>query len=361
MRETLLSQFLMTIAAFIVVVAGMRVAAPIIVPFLLAGFIATICFPAMVAMQQRGIGSGFAVLIILLVLTMALYFMVQFAGSSIARFSAQSLFYEDRLRALMDEWVVWLRAHNVNVERRMLEDVFNPSTALNVAVNTLDSMRVLVTNTFLILLTVVFILLEAAGLPNKLRLALGNDHPSLYGIGQFSHALNRYLGIKTLISLVTGVLVYLLLRALKIDFPVLWAVMAFLLNYVPNIGSIIAGVPPFILALVQFPGLGQALMCGIGFLAINVTMGNLVEPRVMGKGLGLSTLVVFLSLVFWGWVLGPVGMFRSVPLTMVIKIAMESNRDTQWISIMLGNDQRPAEEEAPQAPVPPAVSDPHVS
>ncbi|MCA9476793.1 MAG: AI-2E family transporter, partial [Nitrospira sp.] len=132
----------------------------------------------------------------------------------------------------------------------------------------------------------------------------------------------------------TGVIVAIWVAILGIDFPVIWGLLAFLLNYIPNLGSIIAAVPPVLLGYIQF-GLGRAVLVAIGFIIVNVVFGNAVEPRLMGRKLGLSTLVVFLSLIFWGWVWGPVGMLLSVPMTMVVKIALGSSPTTQWISILL--------------------------
>ena len=146
-------------------------------------------------------------------------------------------------------------------------------------------------------------------------------------------------------SLITGTLVALWVTLLGIDFPLLWGLLAFLLNYIPNIGSILAAVPVMLLALVQF-GVGSALLVAVGFLAINMVMGNLIEPRVLGHGVGLSPLVVFLSLVVWGWVLGPVGLLLSVPLTMTLKIALESSDETRWLAILLGPERIP--EPAPE-------------
>ncbi len=136
-----------------------------------------------------------------------------------------------------------------------------------------------------------------------------------------------------------------MLAALGVDFPALWGLLAFLLNYVPTIGSFIAAVPALLLALIQLGPL-TAAVAGIGFFVINVLMGNVVEPRYMGRGLGLSTLVVFVSLVFWGWMLGPVGMLLSVPLTMTAKIAMEANPSSAWLAVLLG----PAEKAPDPAP-----------
>ncbi|MFQ5519051.1 MAG: AI-2E family transporter [Mariprofundus sp.] len=135
----------------------------------------------------------------------------------------------------------------------------------------------------------------------------------------------------------TGIFISIWLAVIGVDYPLLWGLVAFLFNFVPNIGSIIAAVPAVLLALIQL-GSGEALMAGVGYVIANVVMGNVVEPKFMGKGVGLSTLVVFLSLVFWGWVLGPVGMLLSVPLTMIVKLALESRADTQWLAVLLGPD-----------------------
>ncbi len=177
----------------------------------------------------------------------------------------------------------------------------------------------------------------------KLHRILKNPEESLGHFDHFIENIKRYMAIKTATSLLTGAAVTLWLTGVGVDYPVLWGVLAFFLNYVPNIGSIIAAVPALLLALVQL-GPGAAAWTGAGFLLINNIVGNVIEPRYMGKGLGLSGLVVFVSLVFWGWVLGSAGMFLSVPLTMTIKIALDSNENTRWLAVLLG----PAEEHLEQ-------------
>ncbi|MBT8328529.1 MAG: AI-2E family transporter, partial [Desulfofustis sp.] len=151
----------------------------------------------------------------------------------------------------------------------------------------------------------------------------------------------KYLAIKSVTSFFTGALIFVFLKFQGVDFPILWGMIAFLLNFIPNIGSLLAAVPPVLLALIQF-GFGQALVTAGAFLAVNTVIGSIIEPRVMGQGVGLSTLVVFLSLIFWGWVLGPVGMLLSVPLTMGIKIALAEYDSTRWIAILLGSNREVA-------------------
>ena len=153
----------------------------------------------------------------------------------------------------------------------------------------------------------------------------------------FSQHAKRYLVIKTLISAATGLVIWLWLLILGVDYPVLWGTLSFLLNYVPNIGAIIAALPVALLALVQL-GVGSALLTVLGFAVVHIVVGNIIEPKLMGKGLSLSTLVVFLSMVFWGWVLGPIGMILSVPMTSLVKIALESYEGTRGLAIMLGSD-----------------------
>jgi len=343
-----LSRGLFSLAAFVLFIAGLRAASGILIPFLLACFIAIITSPIMVALKKRGVRPGFAVVTIILSVIVALWIMVQITTSSITQFASKSTEYQEQLTQITNGWIAWIESKGLNVNSETFNSLFNPGNAIVVVVTTLRRfLQGLLTNTFLILVTVVFLLLELSGLPNKLRMALGPEHPSVPALTQFSLSLNRYLALKSWISLVTGLLAFFICRVLGIDYSLLWGLMAFLLNYVPNIGSILAAIPPVLIALID-KGTGTALGVMSGYIGINVILGNFIEPRLMGKGLGLSTLVVWLSLVFWGWVFGPVGMLLSVPLTMVVKIAMESNPETHWIAILLGSDPGEGVEEPQQ-------------
>jgi predicted PurR-regulated permease PerM len=151
--------------------------------------------------------------------------------------------------------------------------------------------------------------------------------------------VHSYLAIKAAISLLTGLVIFVWLTILGVDYAVLWGLIAFLLNFIPTVGSFIAAVPAVLLALVQL-GVFEACLTLAGFVVVNLIMGNVLEPRWMGRGLNLSPLVVFVSLVLWGWVLGPVGMLLSIPLTIMLKIAFESQDETRWIGIMLGAGKR---------------------
>lgn len=328
-----IARTLFVTACFIIVVAGMRAAETLLVPFLLSLFIAVICTPPLIALQKRGIPNWLAMLMVISTVVVCGVVVGVVVGSSIADFRKDLPDYQQRLTILTGNLFTYLESFGYSVDIQQLRESFNPSAALSMAGNTLAQLGNMMTNAFLIFLTVVFILAEEVGFTQKIRM-LGNQK-TLDAIHSFTSGVNRYMAIKSMMSLLTGFLILIWLWILKVDYFVLWGMLAFLLNFVPTLGSIIAAVPAVLLALVQL-GVGEAALTGLGFLAVNFGVGNVLEPRIMGRGLNLSTLVVFLSLVFWGWVLGPIGMLLSIPLTMTVKIALESSDETRWLAIMLG-------------------------
>ena len=201
----------------------------------------------------------------------------------------------------------------------------------------LQSLGGLFTNGFVIILTVVFMLLESTHFVTKIDRADG-DKDTVKHIEMIATNIKHYMLIKTLISIATGVIVWIALLIIGTDYAFLWAVLAFLFNFIPNIGSIIAAVPAVLITLVQLGSFSALLVTGL-YIGVNVVMGSIVEPKVMGKGLGLSTLVVFLSLLFWGWLLGIVGMLLSIPLTIMAKIICEAHTNTRWVSTLLGSGE----------------------
>lgn len=330
-----IARFLFVMACFIIVVAGMRAAESLIVPFLLSLFIAVICTPPLVFLKKKGLPNGFAMLVVISAVVVCGVLIGAVVGASISAFREDLPEYQVRLTQLTEQLFVWLGTLGLSIDVAQLRESFNPSAALSLAGNTLAQLGNMMTNAFLILITVVFILAEEVGFTEKLKV-LGNTDKTLKAIDSFTNGVNQYVAIKTMMSLLTGILILIWLWVLGVDYFVLWGLLAFLLNFVPTLGSIIAAVPAVLLAVVQL-GVGDAALVGAGFLAVNFVVGNILEPRIMGKGLNLSTLVVFLSLVFWGWVLGPIGMLLSIPLTMTVKIATESFDDTRWIGVILGS------------------------
>lgn len=333
--KSTVSQIFITIAAFVIVIAGMKAAVSILVPFLLAAFIAIICTPMLFWLQRKGVPTWISLILVVAGVLLIGLAISSLIGSSVKKFSTDLPSYEASLRQSVRSVLAWLENYGVDTSNLGLENVFDPGAAMKLVAGGLNSLGTVLTNGFLILMTVIFMLLEASGLPHKLRLVLGAAEGSLERFDTFIENVKQYMAIKTILSLVTGVIVTIWLAILGLSYPMLWGLLAFLLNYVPNIGSIIAAVPAVLLAIIQL-GFLKAIIVAAGYLAVNVGIGSVIEPRLMGRGLGLSTLVVFLSLLFWGWVLGPVGMLLSVPLTITAKIALDSRDETRWIAILLG-------------------------
>lgn len=332
------SQTVLTLAGCVVVVAGMKAATVILVPFLLSAFIAIICAPAMFWLQRKGVPSAVALLIVVVVVLGIGGLVGTLVGQSVSSFSQDLPMFQDKIKQQTASMVAWLAAKGVDTTTLALDEMFDPGGAMRLAGTLLNSLGNVLTNGFLILMTVIFMLLEAANFPNKLKVVMGTPDASLARWERFTNDVKQYMAIKTWVSLATGIVIAIWLTILGVDYAMLWGLLAFALNYVPNIGSIIAAVPAVLLALVQV-GPGKALAAAAGYLAVNLIMGNAIEPRFMGRGLGLSTLVVFLSLLFWGWVLGPVGMLLSVPLTITAKIALDSRDDTRWLAVLLGPER----------------------
>ncbi|TBR38063.1 AI-2E family transporter [Marinomonas agarivorans] len=328
--------FLVGFAAIIVIIAGLKAASEIVVPFMLSMFIAIICAPFLSWLTHHKVPIWLAVLIVILLIVFSIGSLGIFVGSSLDAFYEQLPTYRASLGSELGEIISMLNNLGLSISAEKIREHFDPSLLMQMVANTLSSLGGVLTNLFLVLMTVVFILFEAADFPAKLSAAMDDASGSLKKFQSFTVAVNRYLAIKTLVSIGTGFLVSLWLWFIGVDFPVLWGVVAFFLNFVPNIGSLIAAIPAVMLAFVQL-GVVEAGFTAFGYFAINLVMGSVIEPRYMGKGLGLSTLVVFLSLLLWGWVFGVVGMLLSIPLTIIVKLALESNPKTRWIALILGS------------------------
>ncbi|MEZ6124880.1 MAG: AI-2E family transporter [Planctomycetaceae bacterium] len=438
--------YLYMAAAFVLVVAGMRAAEPILNPLLLAVFLSVICAPAYFALLKRKVANWLALLIVVSVLSAVMLSVVFVVMESIAGFTSNHRHYEELLqertrgfRRQIDQLRPgWIRdtdsdpqkpkaegppavadavgasdgtgespatplpevagdsaspersaSENPNSEDasaesnaddrpESAEDIapgpesksasgeeelpavfrfpepersiprdqrgwdayilqqFSPGAAISLAASVAGSIGQMLSNVFLILLTVVFILLEVGTFEVKMHQAFVRKDDVGDRAARIIKSIQHYIVMKTWVSLATGVLITIWLSFLGVRYSVLWGLLAFLFNFIPNIGSFIAAVPAILIAWLELTTL-PAIAAAVGFIIINGAIGNFIEPRLMGKGLGLSPLVVFCSMVFWGWVLGPVGMLLSVPLTMTARIALDGFDDTRWLATLLGN------------------------
>jgi predicted PurR-regulated permease PerM len=310
----------------------------------LALFLAILTLPIVVWLQQRGVHRAVAVLLAVLVDVALFGLLVLLASQSINDLEGRIDRYGRTLTGIWNGWIQGLQEATFPGANLLAEylnpEILDPGQLFSFAGTALETALSFASSAFLVFLILIFILGEATVFPAKFRAILGRKQGHSSRLTKIVTEVQEYLGIKTFISLATGILLGAWCWVLGLDFPVLLGLVAFVLNYVPTIGSIIASVPAMLLGLIQF-GTGHALLVGVGYVLVNLGFGNLIEPNLLGRRLGLSTLVVILSLIFWGWVWGPVGALLAVPLTMVVKIMLENTTDLRWVSILL--DKAPPE------------------
>jgi predicted PurR-regulated permease PerM len=258
-------------------------------------------------------------------------------GGSVNELREQLPKYEKRVEELQDQVSKWLKDRNIDPGFKFRHEDFDAQRAVSLFGSLLGAIGSLLGNALVIVFTLVFMLLEAADFPAKLRAIAPDSEGLSTRVAKIQSSVRQYVTIKTRVSFLGGVLLTVWLWFLGVDFPLFWGLLAFLLNFIPNIGTFIAAAPAVAVAFLQL-NLATAVYAAAGYLVVDFALGNILEPRLMGRGLGLSTLVVFLSLVFWGWVLGPVGMLFSVPLTMIVKIALANTDNLQWIAILLSSE-----------------------
>lgn len=354
------AQMVILFAAVVILVAGLKVAQPFFVPVLLAFFIATVSFPVMNWLRNHRVPRAIAVLLTVL-LDFAFLAGVVLLGITILGDIQQkweSEYYElaqvkvqeasSNLAAKLEQWGVQ------DAGPKIQEAVNNNLTKLKSVdfaklwlVGTGVVGRVLSffgTSVIVIILTV-FMLSEARMFGRRFSAICEARGPNLQRMLSATKDTQRYLGIKTAVSLVTGLLAGLLCWAAGVDFFLFWGILAYALNYVPVVGSLIAGLAPTILALLLKGPADAVVVCG-GYFLINTFLGNFLEPMLMGRRFGLSTLVVVLSVMFWGWLWGPIGMLMAVPLTMMVKVVLDNSEEFRWISIAIGQDVQKSTDES---------------
>lgn len=329
-----ISNPLLTTASLVVVIAALKVARPVLVPLMVSAFLAVLTAPMVLYLQKRKVPPWFGVPLVVL---LAVGLMAGVAGlviGSLNTFIQQVPAYQARISEMIEVATVRLDLWGFQLTVENVTQMVQPESAMRFAGNTLSEIADLLSNTFLVLFMTIFVLFEALVLPDKIRDALGDPDADLSQGIRVVGRIKAYVVIKTSTSLATGVFLGLVLQVMGVDFALLWGLLAFLFNFIPNVGSVIAAVPAVLMALLQFGPTG-ALATALVYLAVNTIIGNLLEPRIMGQRMNLSPLVVFVSLVFWGWLWGPIGMLLSVPLTMAVRIMLEGNDSTRPFAVLM--------------------------
>lgn len=324
-------------AAVVVIISGLKAISHVITPFLLAAFLMIICLPPLTWMQRKGIPNGISV--ILLFSTVGFSFFLLFIA---LKETAESLVYQAPFyQAKLTEQFALLRtiASNNGIPAEMIPTTIplpTVSTVTGLARQIATTLGQFTAYTFFVLLVFMFLLLEERSLHYRMAVAFPGNKKLQVRARQFLRSVNRYLAVKTATSIATGFFIGVGLTLIGVDFAISWAILAGILNFIPTIGSFVAAIPGVLVALLGL-GTTDAILTLMLYVVVNTIIGSIIEPRYMGQTLGLSPVVVLVSLMLWGWVLGPVGMLLSILLTMILKLALESSPQTRWLGIMLSN------------------------
>ncbi len=328
----------MVLLALVVIFTGISYAQSIVNPLLMALFTVIILVQPIRWLVKKKIPQWIAVLIAILGLLIIYLAFFELLVTSWSLFVENSPKYEENLEKFTQSTLGILSQMGIDISSIGGSGVLDPSKIMSYTALVVNKFGQIMSREFTFLLLTIFLLTELKSIALKTKaLGKGTTVSEDY-LRSMGDSIRHYLSIKTVTSLLTGALIAIGLALIGVDYPILWGLVAFLLNYIPNIGSVIAAIPAVAFALIQM-GYDGAFWTAVLFIAVNIVIGNAVEPKMMGKGMGLSTFVVFFALIFWGFILGPIGMFLSVPLTMIIKLMAARSPNTKWIAILLGTGE----------------------
>jgi AI-2 transport protein TqsA len=333
LRQPSFLRVMLLLAALVVVFVGMRLAAPILDPIFFAVVLALLFSPIYAWLRRRGVPTPLALVIMLVGLTVLFLGIAGIMGVSIARFSGEIGSYTGKLNDQLGN--IQSLTKNLGVSKADLQKALSPSALTGAIGAILSGVADFLSNLFLILIIVLFLLAEGPAMMNRLRASTATDHPQVERLTVFGRSVIRQLGLRTIVNLATATGVVLLLFVLRVDFPLMWGVLAFFLSFIPWIGLPLAVAPAVILALAEH-GLTSALLVIAGVTVINILAENALSPMLMGRGLSISPTVLFLGFIFWAWLLGGPGAFLAAPLTIFLILMLDTFPETQWLANVMG-------------------------
>ena len=354
LRQPSFLRVMLLLAALVVVFVGMRLAAPILNPIFFSVVLALLFSPIYAWVRRRGVPTPLALVIMLVGLTILFLGIAGIMGISIARFSGDIGSYTGKLNDQLDN--IQSLTKSLGVSQADLHNALSPSALTGAIGAILSGVADFLSNLFLILIIVLFLLAEGPAMMNRLRASTTTDHPQVERLTVFGHSVIRQLGLRAIVNLATAAGVTILLLVLRVDFPLMWGVLAFFLSFIPWIGLPLAVAPAVVLALAEH-GLTSALLVIAGVIVINILAENALSPMLMGRGLSISPTVLFLGFIFWAWLLGGPGAFLAAPLTIFLILMLETFPETRWLANVMGMAAPEPDAPEPDAPDPeePAV------
>lgn len=341
------SQMILTLACLVIVLAGMKAAAGVLVPMVYAFFLAVLSFPLLRWLTRHRIPGPVALAMTLLVNLGVLAGLITLAVRLLISFNSDLPRYLRGLQRNLTDLGGWLDDKGIEGAKEMTGSLFDWNTIIGYATqqdvmsrigamlgSTFGTLATVFAGLVMILILMMFVLMEATGTHRRIAAVRMSGGPDFSGLMRSVTDIQKYLGIKTLISALTGLLAGAWCWFFDLQYPLLWAILAFIFNYIPAVGSSAASIPAIVEALVQHGG-GAAIGIALGYGGINFALDNFVQPQLLGNRFGISALVVVLSVIFWGWLWGTMGMFLAVPLTMVMKVLLDNSEEFRWVSVAM--------------------------
>lgn len=320
---------LLAAASIVVIVAGLREIAAVLNIFLVALLLAVSISPILIWQIKRGwpkAVSLVATILIVLIVAAGLSAVLGVAGNNMAQKAPE---YQERITALYKSSLEQLSERGIKIDDIKQLDMFSPDKLVNFGTGFIENLFSTFGNVFFVLILMIFILIEIANLTIKADKGEFDEDSWQRRFSYISNDLKKYVSINAVTGLLAALCDLVLLIALGIDFAVIWAFLAFFFSFIPNIGFFLSLLPPALIALLEF-GVLHCVLVIVGYVVINLIIDNIIKPKYLGKQFNMSVLLVFLSLLFWGWVLGAVGAILGVPMTMAVKkIVTFMNKDIE--------------------------------
>jgi AI-2 transport protein TqsA len=358
LRRPSFLRVMLLLASLVIVFVGMRLAAPILNPILFALVLALLFSPIYAWLRRRRIPTPLALVIMLVGLTLLFIAIAGILGVSIARFSGDIGSYTGKLNGQLDNIQGLIK--NLGVSKADLHQALSPSALTGAIGSILGGVADFLSNLFLILIIVLFLLAEGPAMMNRLRASAGEDHPQVVRLTMFGRSVVRQLGLRAIVNLCTGAGVTILLFVLRVDFPLMWGILTFFLSFIPWVGLPLAVAPAVILALAEH-GVTTAVLVIAGVIVINIVAENALSPMLMGRGLSISPTVLFIGFIFWAWLLGGPGAFLAAPLTIFLILMLGTFPETQWLANVMGMGGPDPEAPDPEEPAVGPTERPSVS
>ena len=349
LRQPSFLRVMLVLAATVVVLVGIRLGAPILNPIFFAVVLTLLCSPVYSWLLRRGLPAPLALVIMLVLLTVLFLGLFFILGSSISRFTERVGFYTAQLNGQVDSLDALL--DRLGLSNVAIRDVVKPSALTDALGAVLSGISGFLSDLFLILMIMLFLLGEGPAMMNRLRASVSEDNTQVARLTTVGQDVVRQFGLRAIVNLVTGAGVTVLLLVLGVDLALLWGILTFFLSFVPYIGLVLAVTPAVVLALAEF-GVSRAVLVIAGVIVINVLAENVLSPVMMGRGLNISPTIVFLSFIVWAWLLGGPGAFLALPITLFVAVMLDTFPETRWLASLMGisDADAGAADDAPDAP-----------